>query len=336
MRRETLEKANGLYQKVEEAHSELVKLIEKDDEFEVEEQWMLDCQKAFMVVKNETKKNLKEHINIRPEPRPRPNISNVNEGQGPTQEITSEAAPVEQSQANKDEIEPLTEQENMPKPKTEQYEVETGEKLSSLFETFSLSPRSTRVFSGDPLYFHSFVTSFTNIQFCNMKAPEEEFKMVMKKLKERFGDTARVAQAWIKKVTTRLKVHAGNIRNFADDLGNCYEVLNTPGYLYELNDQARLKKIMLKVPQFLQNRWSRDNFKIKIETGKNAELKDVVKFIRKAVTEITDSFSKMDMKASGASNHTSHRQDVAGNRTKPCKSRPNRTKGKVVKSVCRM
>lgn len=40
------------------------------------------------------------------------------------------------------------------------------------------------------------------IQFCNMKAPEEEFKMAMKKLKERFGDTARVAQAWIKKVTT--------------------------------------------------------------------------------------------------------------------------------------
>lgn len=93
---------------------------------------------------------------------------------------------------------------------------------------------------------------------------------------------------------------------------------------------------MLKVPRFLQNRWSRDNFKIKKETGKNAELKDVVKFIRKAVTEITDIFSEMEMKASGASNHTSNRQDVVGNRTKPCKSRPNRTKGKVVKSVCRM
>ncbi|KAJ8033444.1 hypothetical protein HOLleu_23686 [Holothuria leucospilota] len=326
---ETLEKANGLYERVEEAHADLVNLIEKDEEFEVEEKWMLDCQKTFISAKNETKEKLKGQN--------RPNIASVNEGQVPTQELSSEAAQVEQSEPNAEASESLTEQENSPsvRPKDEQCKVEMGQSLSNLFEVFSLTRLSPKPFNGDPLYFHSFVTSFTNmtsavandsvrlhmlmsrcegqaleaIQFCNIKAPEEGFKAAMKTLEERYGDSARVAQAWIKKVTNSPKVDAGNIQKFADDLDNCYEALNTLGYISELNNQASLKQIMAKVPRFLQNRWSVENFKIKKERGKNAELKDVVKFIRKAIGS-----NRSGDEASGVSNRPPNRKDSVGNK----------------------
>lgn len=58
----TLEKANGLYERVEEARADLVNSVEKDEEFELEEKWMLDCQKAFISAKNETKEKLKGKI----------------------------------------------------------------------------------------------------------------------------------------------------------------------------------------------------------------------------------------------------------------------------------
>ncbi|KAJ8049534.1 hypothetical protein HOLleu_02319 [Holothuria leucospilota] len=155
------------------------------------------------------------------------------------------------------------------------------------------------------------------IQFCNMKAPKEGFKATMKTLKERYGDSARVAQAWIKKVTNSPKVDAGNIQKFADDLDNCYEALNTLGYLSELNNQASLKQIMAKFPRFFQNRWSVENFKIKQERGKNAELKDVVKFIRKAAAEITDPVfgsNRSGDETSGVSNRPPNRKDSVGNK----------------------
>ncbi|XP_033115572.1 uncharacterized protein LOC117115756 [Anneissia japonica] len=168
-------------------------------------------------------------------------------------------------------------------------------------------------YSGDPLYYHAFITSFNNtvmgieddklklnsllslcsgkalesIQYCVLKPPNEGFKSACKTLKERFGNTAVIVQAWIGKVLNRPRVDSAKLGEFADDLENCFEALSALGYVNELNNQSSLKQIVDKLPRVLQNRWQGENFRLK-EKDVVPALQHVVKFVKSSAKEVND------------------------------------------------
>ncbi|XP_033111230.1 uncharacterized protein LOC117112268 [Anneissia japonica] len=185
--------------------------------------------------------------------------------------------------------------------------------LMGLFRALTLPQTKVRQYEGDPLYYHAFITSFHNtvagihddnmklnsllslcsgkalesIQYCVLKPPSEGFKSACRTLKERFGNTAVIVQAWIGKVLNRPRFDSIKLGEFSDDLENCFEALSALGYLNELNNQGSLRQIIEKLPRFLQNRWQSENFKLK-EKGVVPGLENVMKFVKASAREIND------------------------------------------------
>ena len=63
---ESLERAESAYSEVTERHDEFTKLIEDDEEFDEEEQWMDDCRRNFLEVKMRAKDCIKEFQGNKP------------------------------------------------------------------------------------------------------------------------------------------------------------------------------------------------------------------------------------------------------------------------------
>ncbi|XP_033113886.1 uncharacterized protein LOC117114352, partial [Anneissia japonica] len=185
--------------------------------------------------------------------------------------------------------------------------------LISMVQAMALPKAQVKKFDGDPLFYHSFIATFTNsvscildpsvklnvlrslccgraldsTEYCVLKPPAEGLQSAMKTLKERFGNSALIVQAWVQKIVARPKVEPSKLEGYADDLSNCFQALDALGYLHELSNQGSLKTIIEKLPRFLQQRWTREVFKLR-ESNQIPSLKDVVKFVRSASCEIND------------------------------------------------
>ncbi|XP_033095466.1 uncharacterized protein LOC117100026 [Anneissia japonica] len=125
------------------------------------------------------------------------------------------------------------------------------------------------------------------IHYCVLKPPAEGYESAMNTLRQRFGNTAVIVQAWVRKIMDRPRVDIPRLGEFADDLENCYQALSALGFTQELNNQSSLRQIVGKLPKFLQNRWSSKNYELK---SKNIvpELEHVVKFVRASTWEVND------------------------------------------------
>ncbi|XP_033097242.1 uncharacterized protein LOC117101376, partial [Anneissia japonica] len=191
--------------------------------------------------------------------------------------------------------------------------VKSNESLIGLFQTLALPKTKVKQYEGDPLYYHAFISGFNNmvtnvpdyvlklntllsycsgkalesIQFCVLKPPKEGYEAACKTLKEKFGNTGVIVQAWVSKITDRPKIEVNALKQYAEDLDNCFQTLKELGYLNELNNQSSLKLIIEKLPRFLRNRWQKENYRLKLKS-ENATLEDVVKFIRTCALEVND------------------------------------------------
>ncbi|XP_033109617.1 uncharacterized protein LOC117110896 [Anneissia japonica] len=179
--------------------------------------------------------------------------------------------------------------------------------LIIMVQAMALPKAHVRKFEGDPLFYYTFMASFNNsvscitdpsiklnvlrslccgraldaTEFCVLKPPAEGLEAALTTLKKRFGNSAMIVQAWIKKIVTRPKVEPAKLESYADDLTNCFQALDALGYLQELNNQGSLKTIIDKLPRFLQQRWMRENDKV-------PSLKDVVRFVKTSSCEVND------------------------------------------------
>ncbi|KAJ8023448.1 hypothetical protein HOLleu_35897 [Holothuria leucospilota] len=135
-------------------------------------------------------------------------------------------------------------------------------------------------FSGDPLYYHAFISGYksavdgiedcsiklkallalcegdalASIQFALLRNPEDGLKVALETLKTRFGNPPVIAQAWVQKILRYTKLESGNISRFRDDLENCVAALTSLQCLGELNNQTNIRMIAEKMPRFLQYR----------------------------------------------------------------------------------
>ncbi|KAJ8050184.1 hypothetical protein HOLleu_03284 [Holothuria leucospilota] len=179
--------------------------------------------------------------------------------------------------------------------------------LVGLFKAPSLPKRQVKQFDGDSLLYYTSISSFKRmvsdipneslklrsgralelIQYCVLKPSAKGFEAAVATLKERFGNSAVNVQAWIGTVISRPMVHPVKQKDYADDLCQSFEALTALGYVNELNNQGTLRLIVEKLPKFLQNRWQRGNYWLKMK-GTVPSLEDVVKFVKASSIEVND------------------------------------------------
>jgi len=107
------------------------------------------------------------------------------------------------------------------------------------------------------------------VQCCAVMEPNEGYARARALLKERFGDSYVITEAWLSKVTEgrMLSPHdKEELQEYADDLQSCEQTLKAMNYLSEVNTQRVLVKIVARLPMYLQNRWVKQACDIRLIT----------------------------------------------------------------------
>ena len=186
----------------------------------------------------------------------------------------------------------------------------------SLVDTLQLPKTELMTFNGDPIEYWPFIRAFENtvdresvgdaaklarlqqyctgpakrlIQCCAVKSPSEGYVLARKLLKDRFGNEHDISEAWINKIVTRSDIRDNKaLRDYADDLRNCRETLNTMGKLSEINTGRSLTQIVEKLPWDLRKGWLKRVHHIKTVESKVPTIDDVVKFVAASAEQAND------------------------------------------------
>ena len=113
--------------------------------------------------------------------------------------------------------------------------------------------------------------------------------LARKLLKDRFGNEHDISEAWINKIVTRSDIRDNKaLRDYADDLRNCRETLNTMEKLSEINTGRSLTQIVEKLPWDLRKGWLKRVHHIKTVESKVPTIDDVVKFVAASAEQAND------------------------------------------------
>ena len=168
-------------------------------------------------------------------------------------------------------------------------------------------------FGGDPLQYFPFIRAFEEnvektladnssrlarltqlctgdaarvINCCTVLHPDRGYPKARALLEERFGDKFTITELWVRKL-----LDGGpwsNLREYADELRNCFETLEALGAAGELQSQGNLVTLIRKLPSYLQNRWRDLVYDLKTLQGRRPSLQDVVHFVERAAAVVTD------------------------------------------------
>ena len=224
-------------------------------------------------------------------------------------------------------------------------------------DRLQLPKREVQTFDGDPLRYWAFIQAFLTsvgknnvgaaskllclLQYCKgqarkilecteMMPPEHGYQRALEILETRYGDSFEITQRWITKITDRPNIKGPvDLRDFADDLQCCQEMVRNMGHLGDLDNTFSMRSIWKKLPQYLQDRWTHRNYEIKKRQKKSkVELEDLVEFVVEAAEEVTDPvfsrFSFMDSKCKETS-HKPTKQASSFSTTRNPSSLSNKT-----------
>ena len=113
-----------------------------------------------------------------------------------------------------------------------------------------------------------------------MKA-EEGYETARGLLDKEYGDSFKVATAYINKVFSWPQIKhddARGLRQFSLFLTKCRHAMESVNDMTVLNHIPNIQSVIKKLPQFLQNKWAENAVKQR-ESGKNVSFKDVVDFV---------------------------------------------------------
>jgi len=193
-----------------------------------------------------------------------------------------------------------------------------GDLSQQLIAAVSMPHAQLMSFDGSPLEYWTFIRAFENsvekvcedsvsrltrlLQYCTGKAkrviqccavmePDMGYKRAHELLRDRFGNSYVIAEAWMKKVTDGRVIESQDgeaLQEFADDLCNCVQTLEAMSCLSEINTQRVLAKIVGRLPMYLQNRWIREVRDLRVKKCKVAGIQDLVSFVTGAAEEAND------------------------------------------------
>ena len=231
----------------------------------------------------------------------------------------------------------------------------------TMVDTLQLPMRKLQTFDGNPLNYWAFIQSFLTsvgkknvdaasklsclLQYCKgqarkilecteMMPPEYGYQRALEILETRYGDSFEITQRWITKITDRPNIKGpADLRDFADDLQCCQEMVRNMGHLGDLDNTFSMRSIWKKLPQYLQDRWTHRNYEIKKRQKKSkVELKDLVEFVVEAAEEATDPvfsrFSFMDSKGKEISHKTTKQANSCSTTSNPASSSNKTPSGK--------
>ena len=186
----------------------------------------------------------------------------------------------------------------------------------AMIDILKLPAAQLKTFDGNCLEYWTFIRSFDDavdsahvddsakltrlVQFCAGEArrvvecclsmsPNIAYQRARQLLKQRFGDSFRISNAWVSKVTGGPSVGgSGALQEFADELSTCKETLSAMGCLGEVGNQDTLKKIVERLPAYLQIRFKREVRTIHTKHKRNPIFDEVVSFVVEAAAEAND------------------------------------------------
>ena len=168
-------------------------------------------------------------------------------------------------------------------------------------------------FDGDPMKYHTFIQAFrtnvdnravdaatklnclhrhliglakTTVEYTNAMDPEGGYKEALKVLEDRFGNRFRIGQAWVQKIMERSPVKGyTDLREFADLLRNCQQTMKAMKAESRIDNPQTLQIIWLKLPSYLQDRWTREDLRLQRDENRESSLEDMIKLIARAAEE---------------------------------------------------
>ena len=208
----------------------------------------------------------------------------------------------------------------------------TSDQPRSIIDILKLPAVQLKTFDGNHLEYWSFIRSFDDavhsaqvddsaklsrlVQFCSGEArrvvecclvmdPRVGYVKARQLLKQRFGDSFRISNAWVSKVTGGPPVRgSAALQEMADELLICKETLSAMGCLSEVGNQETLKNIIQRLPVYLQGRFKREVRTIHEKQRRNPVFDEIVSFVVEAAAEVNDpvygNLASYDQKTSSA------------------------------------
>ncbi|XP_071085478.1 uncharacterized protein [Haliotis cracherodii] len=131
--------------------------------------------------------------------------------------------------------------------------------------------------------------------------PEIGYFQARKLLLERFGNQYVIAKAWVDKVTDvpNLKPNdSAGLRGYADSLRSCVVSLTAMSRLGEIDNQLRMRKIVEKLPFFIQGRWRKEAVNVLKRNGQYPGIGHLAEFIEIVAEELDDPVFGINVKDS--------------------------------------
>ena len=185
------------------------------------------------------------------------------------------------------------------------------DKLTDLMrdQRHRLPDLSVPKFSGEPLEYASFMRSFDSrvasrtsddnerlyfleqfttgtprelVRSCMMKPPQLGYVEARRKLDERYGDTFRVAQCYLKRLEKWPAISRDDTKKLDElitFLIGCRNTMLSTESIKELDYPTSLRLIVSKLPMLLQDRWARVADKILYQQGQSITFGKLVEFL---------------------------------------------------------
>ncbi len=168
-------------------------------------------------------------------------------------------------------------------------------------------------FDGNPMRYHTFMQAFrtnvdnrsvdiatklnclhrhltgqakTMVEYTNAMDPQEGYLEALRVLENRFGNKFRIGQAWVQKIMEHppIKGHT-DLLEFADLLRNCQQTMKAMQVENRLDNPQTLQMVWLKLPSYLQDRWTREDMRLQKDENRESTLRDMMEFIARAAEE---------------------------------------------------
>ena len=181
-----------------------------------------------------------------------------------------------------------------------------------------LPPPEPGVFSGDPLQFNKWLTSFEQLIESRPIAPAQRLHYLERylsgeakqcvenyvvlstdmayyeakaQLKKRYGETFIVANAFRKKLDDWPRIHGTDgkgLQKLADFLKQCESAMKVNNYLKVLDDCKENQSILKKLPDWIVNRWARQANEWKKKKSEFPPFTEFVRFLSEEAEIATD------------------------------------------------
>jgi hypothetical protein len=166
-------------------------------------------------------------------------------------------------------------------------------------------------FSGDPLNYCTFISSFENLiesktdssssrlhflvqytsgnvkelmQSCLAMDPVVGYQEAIKLLKKRYGQDYRIATAYVERITQGSAIRSedsNSLQRLSVLLTSCMNTLQNIGYINKIENPDSLRLVIGRLPYELRKRWHARADRISEDENREIMFEDVVKFVER-------------------------------------------------------